>query len=116
MKQITIFGNCTKDAELRTTQGGQKVCGFTVAVNDRRTKEAMFFEVAYWGKAGEAVAQYITKGNSVAVSGELSTREYNGKTYFQVNATSVTLGGGRRSEASAPPAKSLGDLDDEIPF
>ena len=62
MKQITIFGNCTKDAELRTTQGGQKVCGFTVAVNDRRTKEALFFEVAYWGKPGEAVAQYISKG------------------------------------------------------
>jgi len=116
MKNISIYGNCTKDAELRTTQGGQKVCGFTVAVNDRRTKEAMFFEVAYWGKPGEAVSQYITKGTSVAVSGELSTREYTGKTYFQVNANSVTLGGGKRSEASAPPAKSLGQLDDEIPF
>ena len=116
MKQITIFGNCTKDAELRTTQGGQKVCGFTVAANDRRTKEALFFEVAYWGKPGEAVAQYITKGSSVAVSGELSTREYNGKTYMQVNANNVTLGGGNRSNEPAPPAKSLGDLDDEIPF
>ena len=116
MKQITIFGNATKDAELRSTQQAQKVCGFTVAVNDRRTKEAYFFEVAYWGRPGEAVAQYIKKGTSVAVSGEFSWREYNGNKYLSVNANSVTLGGGNRSNEPAPPAKSLGDLDDEIPF
>ena len=124
MKQITIFGNCAKDAEVRQTQDGQGVCGFDIAVNDRRTKETYWFSVSYWGKPGAAVAPYLRKGQSVVVSGEFSWREYNDKKYLQVNANSVSLagrnGGDQNSKKSqADDVNTINthpELDDEIPF
>lgn len=120
MKNITAFGNATKNAEVRTTQGGNDICSFSIAVNDRRTKQATYFDVAYWGKPGVAVAPYITKGTPVVVSGDFTTREYNGKTYLQINANAVSLAGRGKGGDSTPgydqsPAPR-DDLDDEIPF
>ena len=124
MKQITIFGHCAKDAEVRQTKNGQKVCGFDIAVNDGRTKETYWFSVSYWGKPGAAVAPYLRKGQPVVVSGEFSWRDYNDKKYLQVNANSVALAGknsndqyqatqgtGTGHQNTPPP-----DLDDDIPF
>ena len=119
MKQITIAGNITKDAELRTTQGGDKVASFNVAVNDRE-KNAWFFTCSLWGKRAEALTQYLTKGSAVTVIGDFSTREYEGKTYLQVRASEIALQGGRKERQtqdggySDPPASN--DLEDSIPF
>jgi len=67
------------------------------------------------------LAQYLTKGSKVAISGELGTREYNDKTYLTVNVSEVTLMGGgqdRREEGnqSSGGQSSNRNLDDEIPF
>jgi single-strand DNA-binding protein len=132
MKVITLAGNVGKDAETRTTQGGQSVTGFTVAVTDRQ-KATTWFDVSLWGKRGETVAQYVTKGAKIVVTGELGTREHNGKTYLTVNASDVTLMGGKRDDAGEYRAMQAGgekytdqvgygttsanrDIDDEIPF
>jgi single-strand DNA-binding protein len=119
MKVITIAGNVGKDAETRTTQGGQSVTGFTVAVTDRQ-KATTWFDVSLWGKRGETVAQYVTKGAKIVVTGELGTREHSGKTYLTVNASDVTLMGGRQSESGPAPRQSGGgsmaDIEDSIPF
>ena len=130
MKSIMIAGNIGRDAVTRTTGGGDKVTGFTVAVEDRQGKEksTIWFDVAIWGARGEKIAEYLTKGGKVAVSGDLSTREHEGKTYLTVRADQVTLLGGsqergpRRGDmlherpidhASGLPSR---DMDDEIPF
>lgn len=122
MKQITIAGNLTKDAEIRTTGNGDKVCSFSVAVNDRN-KKATYFDVGLWGRRGEALCQYLRKGNSVCVSGDLWTHENNGKTYLKVSASDVTLLGGKRDDQQSggggytpPPGGHGPDMDDEIPF
>jgi len=120
VKTITIAGNIGKDAETRTTQGGDTVTSFNVAVEDRQGKEktTLWFSCSLWGKRGDALAQYLTKGSKVAVSGDLSTREHEGKTYLQIRADQVTLMGGsgeRREERhEAPPRRD--DLNDEVPF
>lgn len=122
MKNITIFGNVTKDAELRRTQGGQEICSFSVAVNDRRSDATMYFDCSYWGKSGSAVQPYINKGGQVCVSGELSQREYNGKTYLQVDVSSLKLASGRKksdgrgADQSPDHDASGGMMEDEIPF
>ena len=127
MKSITIAGNIGKDAELRSTQGGDKVAGFSVAVESRegREKSTMWFDVSIWGKRADALTPYLTKGTRVAVSGDLGTREYNGKTYLTVRASEVTLlGGGQSGEKPRDLARqapdnaggSSRDIDDEIPF
>lgn len=123
MKSITIAGNIGKDAVTRTTQGGDKVTGWTVAVEERngQDKRTIWFDCTLWGKRGETLAQYLTKGGKVSVSGELSTREHEGKTYLTVKADQVTLlGGGEQGKPQerqdrAPAQRSAMD-DDAIPF
>ena len=134
MKAITIAGRLGKDAETRNTQAGDQVTGFTVAVDEGfgDKKRTLWFDVSYWGKRGAAVAPYLTKGGNVTVSGELSTREYEGKTYLTVRAHDLTLQGGNSQSGqrdtsqsqqggsggySAPPAGGVPDMEDsEIPF
>jgi len=121
MKVITIAGGIGKDAEVRRTQSGDAVTGFSVAVSDRQ-KNTTWFDVSMWGKRGEALAPYLTKGGKVTVSGEFGTREYEGKTYLTVNANDVTPqggksgGGGDYCDKKPTGQGAPADLDDEIPF
>ena len=131
MKNITIAGGIGRDAELRTTQNGDKVAGFSVAVDDGvgQNKGTLWFDVSIWGKRAEALAQYLTKGSRVAVSGDLGRREHDGKVYLTVRANEVTLlGGGKRDDAGTSgdgygsggrpsnQASSRPEFDDQIPF
>ena len=130
MKSITIAGRIGKDAETRNTQSGDQVTGFTVAVDEGfgDKKRTLWFDVSYWGKRGASVAPYLTKGSNITVSGDMSTREHDGKTYLTVRANDLTLQGGKPGGQSsgndggyggAPAGGSSGsksDMDDEIPF
>jgi single-strand DNA-binding protein len=126
MKNITISGNIGKSAETRTTQGGDKVTSWTVAVEDRSSKEKVtyWFDCNWWGKRGESVAQWLTKGSKVSVTGDLGKREYEGKTYLVIRVADVTLMGGgqertqERQDSGDSYGKSRdGGFDDsEIPF
>lgn len=95
MKNIVISGNLGKSAEVRVA-GDNKVTSFSVAVEGRegREKVTVWFDVSMWGKRGEVLAQYLTKGTKVSVSGDLGTREHNGKKYLTVKADQITLMGG----------------------
>lgn len=126
MKNITILGNITRDATVRTTQGGDKVAGFSVAVSDGfgQAKRSMFFDCSLWGARGEKLAPMLTKGSKVCVTGDLSTREHEGRTYLTIRAADVTLAGGGQREERAPindramqaPASVADDLGDDLPF
>lgn len=132
MQIITIAGNLTKDAEPRRTQDGTSVLSFSVAVNDYK-KNTTFYDCSMFGKRGEVLGQYLTKGNKVTVSGSFGTREHNGKTYLTVNVNEVALQGGNQQQGqqqSPSPASDNsggdyrqesgggfgGELDDAIPF
>ena len=126
MKSIVIAGNIGKSAETRTTQRGDKVTSWSLAVEDRSQgeKRTIWFECEMWGNRGEILAQYLTKGGKVAVSGEFSTREYEGKTKLTVKADQVTLLGGKpdgeRNDYQAPAKREAAPRDDidadSIPF
>ena len=120
MKQITIAGNIGRDAITRKTQSGDSVTGWTVAVEDRQGQEkrTIWFDCSMWGKRGETLSQYLTKGGRVCVSGDLSTREHEGKTYLTIRADQVTLlgGGEPRAEQSQRAPAGRADMDDQIPF
>ena len=119
MKNITISGNLGKDAVLRSTPNGDKVLGFGVAVEERRgqDKRTIWFDCSLWGKRGDALAQYLTKGTRVSVAGDLSTREHEGKTYLTVSASEVTLmGGGEKREGGGHDDRLRDTMEDGIPF
>ncbi|MEO5627699.1 MAG: single-stranded DNA-binding protein [Candidatus Saccharimonadales bacterium] len=115
--QVTLMGNLTRDPELRQTPNGQSVCSFSLALN-RSYKDSSgewqemtdYVDVVAWGPLGERVAQYVTKGRPVLVSGRLqsSSWEQDGKkrTKVEVNAQDVTFLGGRGEGGDAPAAPS----------
>ncbi|MBJ7290994.1 single-stranded DNA-binding protein [Williamsia sp.] len=82
---LTVIGNLTADPELRFTPSGAAVANFTVASTprmfDRQTNEwkdgeALFMRCSIWRDAAENVAESLTKGARVIVSGRLKQRSY----------------------------------------
>ena len=85
---ITVIGNLTADPELRFTPSGAAVANFTVASTprtfDRQTNEwkdgeALFLRCNIWREAAENVAESLTRGSRVIVSGRLKQRSYETK-------------------------------------
>ena len=104
MLHITAAGRVGRDAELRTTQSGTQVLGFTVAadVGFGDKKHAVWLECSIWGDRAAKLAPYVLKGQSVTVMGEadLRTWEKNGK-----NGASITC---RVSELALQGSKGDG--------
>lgn len=117
MQTITIAGKLGKDAELRRTQGGDAVCSFSVAVDQRdgRDKSTNWWRVSLWGKRGEALVPYLLKGASVTVSGEFSLGDYEGKPQLNVRANEIALQGGR-SDGGQTSNRAQEPHPDDIPF
>ncbi|SDE50652.1 single-stranded DNA-binding protein [Rhodococcus tukisamuensis] len=82
---ITVIGNLTADPELRFTPAGAAVANFTVAStprtfdrnsNEWKDGEALFLRCNIWREAAENVAESLTRGSRVIVSGRLKQRSY----------------------------------------
>lgn len=95
MQTITIAGRIGQDAKVNTTRNDDSVCNFSVAVETRQGKDKVtnWWRVSLWGKRGEALAQYLTKGSAVTVVGGFELGEYDGKPQLNVRASEVTLQG-----------------------
>lgn len=129
MNVFTFTGNLGKDCRTGN-QGGTAVCNFTVAVKSGfgEKEQTLWLDCALWGKQAESkLPQYLTKGAQVAVSGELGTKDHEGKTYLTCRVSSISLVGGKRDDApSAPstarptPAQSrpadFDNFDADLPF
>ncbi|MGW4640778.1 single-stranded DNA-binding protein [Sphaerisporangium sp. NPDC004334] len=83
---ITIIGNLTADPELRYTQTGTAVAGFSIASSSRTYNkqleqwedgEALFLRCSAWRDLGEHVAASLTRGTRVIASGRLCMRTYD---------------------------------------
>ncbi|MEZ5321419.1 MAG: single-stranded DNA-binding protein [Microthrixaceae bacterium] len=81
---VDLIGNVTKDPELRFTPSGQAVATFGLAVNRRwqnRQTQAWeeatsFFDVVCWAQLAENVAESVTKGTRLIVTGRLDQRSW----------------------------------------
>lgn len=143
-----LMGNLTRDVELRTTPSGQNVASFSLAVSrtwrgqdGQQQEQTSFINCVAWGKAGEIIAQYTSKGSPLLVSGRLDQRSYEDKDGNKRQAVEVVVedfnfigsrgdsAGGSNNSAPAKPASSkpnddvvIEDIDDkpidlsEIPF
>ena len=80
MNKVILIGRLTKDPELRYAAGnGTAVCRFTVAINRQFKKdETDFINCVAFGKTGETITQYLTKGRQIAVTGSIRTGSYGG--------------------------------------
>ena len=95
MNLVTLVGRLARDMELRSTNTGKAVGNFSVAVDRRFKKDgqptADFFNVVAWGKQAELIDQYLSKGDRIALSGRLQTREYQAKDGSNRYITEVVL-------------------------
>jgi single-strand DNA-binding protein len=147
---ITVAGNITRDPELRFLNSGQATVKLSVAVNrrwqNRQTQEweerVSYFEVVAYGPMAENVANSLTKGSRVVVSGRLEQRSWETpegekRSAIEINADEIAPslrfatavvnktprpeGGnfqssGRSGGAAARPNESAGYAFDEEPF
>ena len=106
-----ITGNLTRDAELKYTANQKPVLTFAVAVNRLGQDNAQatdYFNVVFWGKTGETLSKWLTKGRSVLVRGSMRSRSYEAKDGHKVTAWELVadsyggielLGGGERQQS-----------------
>lgn len=129
MLNLSLAGALGRDAEYRESNNGKGRCQFSVAVNVGygENKTTIWVDVTRWGEGAKGLANLLRKGSKVAVTGEMSTREHNGKTYIQCRADNVTIMNAPSGEgrASVDPnnqamrkefAPQADNLDDDIPF
>jgi single-strand DNA-binding protein len=124
MNNINFTGNLGKDAQVRDA-GQAKVCSFGVAAKSGYgdKQQTIWIDCSIWGKRAESgLPGYLKKGQSVAISGELGTREYEGKTYVTCNVNSVTLTGGKTESQQPQQSQQMGFQqgqavnNDDVPF
>ena len=112
INHVVLVGRLTRDAELKYTASGQAVCKFSIAVNRRRKNgdqwedEANFFDVVLWGRQGESLNQYLQKGKSVGVDGELRQDRWQqdgqNRSKVEIVANNIQLLGGSGGSQGSP--------------
>lgn len=107
LNHIVIMGRLVRDPELRTTQSGNSVTGFTLAVDrdfkdkDSGEKSTDFIDVVAWRHTADFVCKYFTKGRMAVVEGRLQIREWkdkdgNNRRTAEIVAENVYFGDSKR--------------------
>lgn len=127
INRVTVLGNLGADPELRMTGNGNAVLNMRLAVsesyldrNKTRQERTEWVSCVMWGKRGEALSRFLSKGDRILVEGSLRTSSYDDKEgnkryKTEVNATNVVLcggrGGGERS-AAKPERAQKGSVEE----
>ena len=110
MNKVILTGNLGRDPEIRYTQSGKAVAGFSIAVSrgwknksDSQQPSADFFNVTAWEKLAEFCGKYLTKGTRILVEGRLQSRTYEAqdgskRTVVEIVANDIEFAGGRRQD------------------
>lgn len=152
LNKVMLIGNLTRDPELRVTPKGTAICTFSLAVNRKfrdesgaDREEVTYVDIEAWGKAGENISKYCTKGRPLFVEGRLRLDQWEDKNTKEKRSRMKVvcenfqfLGGGRgeggnggegggesrsfsspapRSSAPSRPAPAAQEnLDEDVPF
>jgi single-strand DNA-binding protein len=119
---ITIAGNISKEAEVRHTAGGDPVANFSVADNQGKDRDAVFWNCGLYGKRAQSLSKYLVKGQAVTVAGSVITNKYTDKNGidrigYNIRVNDISLQGGRKEESAQPKQeRQAQDFEDDIPF
>ncbi len=153
LNKVMLIGNLTRDPELRVTPKGTAICTFSLAVNRKfkdesggEREEVTYVDIEAWGKAGENISKYCTKGRPLFVEGRLRLDQWEDKNTKEKRSRMKVVcenfqflgsGGGARSENgggeggegrtyNAPAPRSAApsrpapaqqeNLDEDVPF
>jgi single-strand DNA-binding protein len=117
-----LMGNLTRDPEIRSLPSGQTVTNFGLAVNETWTdkasgekrEEVCFVDVDAWGRQGEVVLEYFSKGKPILIEGKLKFRTWEADDGTKRSKHSVTLDRfsfvGSRNDSNGASSEEMGDV------
>lgn len=141
LNKVFLYGNLTRDPELKALPGGSQVANFGIATNrsfkdksGQRQEATEFHNVVAFGRTAEVIAQYVKKGRPLFIEGRITTRSWDDKETGKKNYRTEIIvenfqfgadaKGGAPSENRAPaaeeqqaPGEEAGDIkypDEEI--
>ncbi len=121
LNKALLYGNLTRDPELRALPSGMNVVNFSIATNrvfrdrdGKKQEQTDFHNIVVFGRQADTVHQYLKKGSSVFVEGRMQTRswEKEGQKMYRTEVVADRVqfgpraggGGGGGSRQEAPPA------------
>jgi single-strand DNA-binding protein len=122
---IALTGRLTTEPDLRTVQANgedRSVATLRVAVDrGARGQGADCFDVTVWGKQGEACGQYLVKGQQIAVTGSLRSREWktpdgSKRSGVDILASSIDFGAKPNGSGAPVDEPTAVAADDDVPF
>lgn len=135
INRVILIGRLTRDPELKSTNGGNYFCRFSLASNrniyNRQTQESRdevgYFECVAWGKAAETIHKYLQKGRRICVEGNLrwsswESAEGKKQSKVEINVEGFQFldkgeGSGQdQGNAGSPAGFDPAAPDDDIPF
>lgn len=134
LNHITLMGRITRDIELRYTNSGKPVTSFSVACERDYgaggQRETDFFDVVAWNQAAEFASKYFAKGQLIALTGRLQTRDWQDQhgnkrrnvevladhLYFADSKTERTTAPGNYSPPDSKHFAEISEEDGSLPF
>lgn len=128
INNVVLMGRLTAAPELKATNNGTSVTAFTIAVERRYQQQngeklTDFINCVSWRNTAEFICKYFTKGDMIAVTGEIQTRKYKHKDGSERTAVEIVIenasftGGKNNGNTGAQNNGTLESVeDDDIPF
>ncbi len=117
MNKVIVIGRTTTDIEVKMTQNQTQVATFTLAV-PRRSKEdgTDFLNVVAWKALAETASRYVHKGDRVAITGRIQTRNFDGKDGKKVYITEIIADDIEFLESKKTAPQEEPAETDDLPF
>lgn len=139
VNKAILIGRLGKDPELTYTPSGKAVCKFPLATSERWTNQegqkqesTTWHNIVAWGRQGEVMKEYLSKGREVYIEGRIDNRVYDKKDGSKGFTSEVVVQafqfiggrgdfGGDSGAQSAPPEREgaptgTASDDDDLPF
>lgn len=126
LNKAMVYGNLTRDPEMRSLPSGIQVCSFSLATNrvyndrdGKRQEQTDYHNIVVFGRQAETTSQYLKKGSSALVEGRLQTRswEKDGQKQYRTEIVADRVQFGPRTDGGGggSTAANAKDTDGEAP-
>lgn len=121
LNKAMIYGNLTRDPEMKALPSGMQVCSMSIATNrvyndrdGKKQENTDYHNVVVFGKQAETSAKWLTKGSGVYVEGRLQTRSWDkeGQKQYRTEIVADRVQFGPKSGGAAPASVGSNPQDD----
>jgi single-strand DNA-binding protein len=119
LNKAMIYGNLTRDPEMRALPSGGNVTSFSIATNrvykkadGTRAEEVSYHNIVVFGRTAETCAQYLKKGSPAYIEGRIQTRSWDkdGQKQYRTEIVGETVQFGPRSTGGAASSSGASDF------